>query len=192
MGYKYRSTNAGQTGILASSITGLIETDATAKVVSTVTAAAGQYDDVTVNDWGDIQQNDIIQINGAGTAGANRAFIVAGLGKRSNNAATRTLIWLRQQRPIITAVSGVSVSPYFMVRTRFRPDKVVLTNLNTGDRYEWLREMDENTARKVAANGTVTMMADSGIWPMANGFAFHPSLLDVSQKMAYEVSFANP
>jgi hypothetical protein len=192
MGYKYRSTNGGQLGILASRINGLIETDATAKVISTLTATAAQYDNITVNDWGDIRQNDVIQVNGSGTAGANRAYIVAGLGQRSNNAATRTMIWIRQQRPIITAVTAVNVSPYFMIRTRFRPDKVVLTNLNTGDRYEWIREMDENTAIKIAANGTVAMLADSGIWPMANGFAFHPSLLDVSQKMAYEVSFANP
>ncbi|KAF1041314.1 MAG: hypothetical protein GAK35_03404 [Herbaspirillum frisingense] len=192
MGYKYKATNAGQLSIHAVSINGIIETDSTAKVLSNVTAAAAQYDDLTVSDWGDIQQNDIIQVNGAGNAGANKAFIVGGLGKRSNAAATRTLIWLRQQRPILTAVSAVPVSPYFMVRTRFRPDKVVLTNLNTGDRHEWLREMDENTARKIAANGVVTMLADSGIFPLANGFAFHPSLLDVSQKMAYEVAFANP
>lgn len=192
MGYKYRSTNGGQIGIHSSGISGVIETDSTAKVISTLTAAAAAYENLTVNDWGDIRQNDVIQVNGSGTAGANRAYIVAGLGQRSNNAATRTLIWIRQQRPIITAVNAVNVSPYFMVRTRFRPDKVVLTNLNTGDRYMWIRDMDENTAIKTAANGTVTMMADSGIWPMANGFAFHPSLLDVSQKMAYEVSFANP
>lgn len=192
MGYKYRSTNGGQIGIMTSMLTGIIETDAVAKVISNVTAAAGQFDDVTVSDWGDIVQNDVIQINGGGPGGSNRACIVGGLGQRSNFAATRTLIWLRQQRPVVTAVAAVPVSPYFLIRTRFRPDKVVLTNLTTGDRYEWLREMNENTARKFAANGSVTMLNDSGIFPMAFGFAFHPSLLDVSQKMAYEVNFANP
>ena len=166
---------------------GHIISDASELGTVSVTATAGAYNNLTVDSNAALRQNDIIQIPGAGTAGGNLAVIVSQIGNFSSQVDL-TKICIRQQRPIITAVTNAVCSPYYKVFTRFRPESIVLTNLNTLDRYEWRREMLENQCIKTTANGVRTL-SDSGIFPVAFGFFFHPSMLAPSQSMAFECTF---
>lgn len=190
MGYAVNIQNAGNFRPRISGLVGSLSTDATAMPTMQVTAGAGGYSDLTCDSNALFRQNDLIQVPGAGAAGANLLAFIRVLG-RADTTADATKFGIRQQRPIITAVAAAPVSPYYRVWTRYRPDYVKLTHLGTGDTYEWYREMDENTAIKTAANGAKTIMSDSGIVTSAFGFHFHPSLLGVSSQMVFEVRFAS-
>lgn len=190
MGYSYKVPGAGDFPHGMTEVNGIITTDATAQPTMTVTAAAGAYNNLTCNSNVGFRQNDVIQINGADTAGGNLATIMSQIGQQ-NTTADPTRFCIRQQRPVVTAVADVPTSPYYKVWTRFRPDYVRLLNLATQEQWEWWREMAENTAIKTTAAGVRTIAADTGIWPMMFGFHFHPSFLGISQSAVFDVRFSS-
>lgn len=191
MAYTYSIQNMGEIKIRTEYVTGLIVADATTIPTMDVTVTAGQYNNIVVSDNTPFLQNDVIQIDGAGTAGANLMTMITVIGQ-SDTTVNTARICVRQYRPAITAVGPVAVEPYYKVWTRFRPDRISLLNLTTLDRYEWFREMEENTAIKTTGStGVVTSLVDSGIFPTMMGFTFHPSLLSESESMVFECWFPN-
>ena len=162
-----------------------------AQPILQVTAAAGSFNNVVVNSNAGVTQNDIIEIPGAGTAGAPLATIVTIIG-RSDATVDSTRICIRQQRPIITSVTAALSPVYHRVWTRKRPRGIKLVNLTTLSVYEWFDGMDENTALSTSATGARALLRSGGIWPSMWCFDFHPNLLGVNQKMSYEVAFSTP
>lgn len=188
MAYTYQIDKKRNISFQDTSLSGTITTDATAIPVMNVTAGAAAYNDIDCDDNTGFKQCDLIQLNGGGTAGGNMLLFISVIG-RINTTVDTTKFCVRQQRPVITAVGPVAVSPYYKVWTRFRPNYVELFNRNTLVKYSWKYGANENTTIKTTAAGVVTSEVDTGIVTATFGFAFHPSLLGTSEVMDFMVLF---
>lgn len=190
MAYTYKVLDQNDYSFISPMMSGIITTDASTLATMTISPTANQFNNIVVSDNTNFVQNDLIQVNGAGTSGTNMVSIITVIGN-SSTATSSTLVCVRQYRPFLTAVTTVSTTAYYKVWTRFEPQRITLLNLVTLVKYEWFREMNENTCYVTTSGGTLSLSSDTGIFPGAFGFAFHPSLLGVSSTMSFKVDFAN-
>jgi hypothetical protein len=173
------------------SLTGTITTDAAAQPSTTMTATAGQFNNITVGNNAVFNHNDVVLVPGGGTAAADMAVSLSVFGP-SNGTASTTAVCVRQYRPVISAVAGVTITAYYKVWTRFRPRKIRLFNRNTLYTYLWQQEMAEDTAYQITNAGAQTLLTTGGIWPMMEGFVFAPALLGINSVMDFEAAFSTP
>lgn len=159
-------------------------TDATPAIQTTITStAAGTNGTVAVSDG--LFKGDFISIEGGGLGGTSPwVNVIQGI---ATNVLTLVFPSVR------AAVTAAVMNRYERIETRYRADRLTLTNLTNGDTFVWDNTMPENTATKTSGGNTTTLTTNAML-NRSNCVAIHPNLLPVnsSYTLACEYSyFAN-
>ncbi|MPQ56323.1 hypothetical protein [Duganella sp. FT27W] len=178
-------------GLMTPSISGEVISDAVAAPSTTITAAAGAFQNLTTADNTGFSPGDIVEIVGSGPAGTDDWFTAVTIGN-SNMTADTTKVSIRQLKPISAAVASAAMTQYQFVDTVYAPNSITLFNRATLDSYEWKRGYSQNTALKTSANGVRTKLTSAAIVQSPVGFWFHPSLIGLNNTLEWSVTFEMP
>lgn len=182
---------ASYLGLMTPGVSGEAISDAVATPTTTITAAAGAFQNLTTADNTGFFPGDIVEIVGSGPAGTNDWYTAATIGN-SNITADITKVSIRQLKPPSTAVTEATMTQYQFVDTVFAPNSITLFNRATLDSYEWKRGYSQNSALKISANGVRTKLTSGAIIQTPVGFWFHPSLIGLSNTLEWSVTFEMP
>lgn len=155
-------------------------TDATPAVQTTATSAKDGTS-ITLGSAAGIIAGDFLAVESASFDGtASWMTIVSSI---SGNTATVAFPSVR------TAASGNVCNRMERLETRYKSNKLVLTNLTNGDTYTWQVGMALGSATKVSG-GVTTTVANNTMSNRSDCVAIHPNILPVSNSFTLKCDYS--
>ena len=156
-------------------------TDATPAIQTTATSAANG-NGLTLASATGIIAGDFLAVEGGAFDGVS-PYISAVNGLTGNNANV-VFPSVRQ------AVSGAVCNRMERIETRYKANKLVLTNLTNGDTYTWQVGMALGSATKVAGGGGTTTVPNNTFANRSNCVAIHPNILPASSSFTLQCFYS--
>lgn len=169
---------AAALGIAAATVQ--FTTDATPAVQTTITSTLNGTNGTVASTSG-MQKGDFLAIEGGGSGGTTPwVNVINGIA-----GAVLTLVF----PSVRAAVTDAVVKRYERIETRYRADKLILTNLTNGDTHTWDNTMAENTATKVSGGNTTTLTTNAML-NRSNCVAIHPNLLPANSNFTLKCEYS--
>lgn len=155
-------------------------TDSVAGIATTFTSTANNNngDAASVTGWA---TGDFFTLTNGGIGGATpwyqQVLGISSLRFNTNLPSSRA------------AVTAQPITRWERFETRFKPRRVLLTNLTTLDTYMWVKGMGTRTVIKTTAAGARSTLIGNTIWVSTNTTAIHPDILPVSNDYTVEFEY---